>query len=99
MPTRPGRLRLSVLGGSVFADFSVDYHGILALRTISFDGFGCYRLEGRTSRMSASESQLILESALCQLLDTEAVSDLLRRYLSANRDVLPHEALAEHDLL
>jgi len=96
---RPGRLTLSLQGGSVFANFSVDYHGILRLRSISFDGFGAHRVPDPTTRMSASDSKLLLESAACHQLDSPLVEGLLRRYFQDNSGVLWLDALQHHDLL
>ena len=54
----------------MFADFDLDYFGIASLRSISFDESGCCRAERLTSRMSARDSQLLLESVACHQLDS-----------------------------
>lgn len=97
--SRPGQLRLCLQGGSVFDDFDLDYFGIVALRSISFDGFGCYRVEGLTTRMSARDSQLLIESVTCHQLDSILVDELLRKYFRENAAVLWSDALSEHDIL
>ena len=96
---RPGRLRLRLQGGSLFVNFDLDYFGIVALDSISHDGFGCCRANGHTTRMSASDSQMLLESAICHQLDSPLIEELLRRYFGRNAEVLWRKALLEHDLL
>lgn len=96
---RPGRLGLCLAGGSVFANFTVDYFGILALETISFDGFGACRVDGLTTRMSRRDSRMLLESVVCHQLASPLVEELLRRYLRENADVLWRDAMLQHDLL
>ena len=83
----------------MFADFDLDYFGIVALRSISFDGFGCCRVQRLTTRLNARDSQLLLESVACHQLDTIAVEELLRRYFRENTGVIWSDALLKHDLL
>ena len=83
----------------MFADFDLDYFGIASLRSISFDESGCCRAERLTSRMSARDSQLLLESVACHQLDSILIEELLRRYFRENSDVLWKDALLRHDLL
>ena len=97
--TRPGRITFSLQGGSVFADFDLDYFGIASLGGISFDEFGAYRVRGLTSRMSALDSKLLLESVACHQLDSTLIDQLLRRYFRENLAVLQQDALLRHDLL
>lgn len=96
---RPGRLRLCLAGGSVFANFTLDYFGIVALEGISFDGFGASRVGGLTTRMSSRDSRMLLESVVSHQLDSPLVEELLRRYLRENADVLWRDAMLQHDLL
>jgi hypothetical protein len=99
MSTRPCSFCLSLQGGSVFADFDTDDADLVSLRRISFDGFGCCRIEAPITRMSSEDSRLLLDSISRGDVGSERVADALRRYFSANRDVIWADALAEHDLL
>ena len=83
----------------MFADFDLDYFGIASLGGISFDEFGAYRVRGLTSRMSALDSKLLLESVTCHPLDCTLIDELLRRYFRENLAVLQKDALSRHDLL
>jgi hypothetical protein len=49
--------------------------------------------------MSSEDSRLLLDSISGGDVGSEQVSDALRRYFSANKDVIWTDALAEHDLL
>jgi hypothetical protein len=99
MPSRPCSFCLSLQGGSVFADFDTSEAGIISLRRISFDGFGCCQAGDAVTRMSSGDSHLLLEAIARGELGSVQVEDTLRRYFRANRDVLWSDALAEHDLL
>ena len=83
----------------MFADFDTDDADLISLRRISFDGFGCCRIEAPITKMSSEDSRLLLESISRGDIGSEQVEDALRRYFSANTDVIWTDALAEHDLL
>ena len=99
MPSRPCSFCLSLQGGSVFADFDTDDAGLISLRRISFDGFGCCRIEAPITKMSSGDSRLLLDSVSRGDVGSAQVEDALRRYFSANTDLIWGDALAEHDLL
>jgi hypothetical protein len=99
MPTRPCSFCLCLQGGSVFADFDTDDSEIISLRRISFDGFGCCSVEGKTTSMSPDDSRLMLSAIAGGQLETPPVDDALRRYFRANSAVIWDDALAEHELL
>ena len=98
MPSRPCSFGLCLQGGSVFADFDTDDASIVSLRRISFDGYGCCRLESST-KMSSGDSRLLLDAIARGELESVDVEDVLRRYFRENKDVIWSDALAEHDLL
>jgi len=99
MPTRPCSFCLSLQGGSVFADFDTDDAGLIFLRRISFDGFGCCKVGDSITRMSSSDSRLLLDAIARDELGTVQVEETLRKYFRENKDVIWHDALVEHDLL
>lgn len=98
MPTRPCSFCLCLQGGSVFADFDTDDAGIVALRRISFDGYGCCETESIT-KMSSGDSRLLLDAVARGELGSVQVEAALRKYFHENKDVIWSDALAEHDLL
>ena len=99
MPTRPCSFCLCLQGGSVFADFDTDDGEIVTLRRISFDGYGCCRVEGASTKMSSDDSRLLLEAIACGKTESVQVEAVLHRYFRENKDVIWSDALAEHDLL
>jgi hypothetical protein len=98
MPTRPCSFCLCFQGGSVFADFDTDDAGIISLRRISFDGYGCCEVES-TTRMSSDDSHLLLDAIARGELESVQVEEVLRKYFRDSKDVIWSDALAEHDLL
>ncbi len=98
MPSRPCSFCLCLQEGSVFADFDTNDAGIVSLRRISFDGYGCCHLESIVS-MSSGDSRLLLDAIARGELESAPVEAVLRRYFRARKDVLWRDALAQHDLL
>jgi hypothetical protein len=99
MPTRPCSFCLCLQGGSVFADFDTDDSEIVSLRRISFDGFGCCSVDGKTTRMTQDDSMLLLGAVASGQLETPSVDNALRRYFRANSGVIWDDALVEHELI
>lgn len=83
----------------MFADFDTDESDIVALRRISFDGFGCCCVEGLTSKMSQVDSRRLLDAVALDQLETAEVEDTLRRYFRGNTNVIWDDALMHHELL
>ena len=99
MPSRPCSFCLSLQGGSVFADFDTDDAGIISLRRISFDGYGCYGVGESCTKMSSGDSRLLLDAIARSDVEGVEVEEVLRRYFRENQDVIRSDGLAEHDLL
>ena len=99
MPTRPCSFCLRLQGGSVFADFDTSDKGIVSLRRISFDGFGCCEPREPISSISGEDSRLLLEAITRNEPSGPAVENLLRRYFRENKDVIWSGALVEHELI
>jgi len=99
MPTRPCSFCFSLQGGSVFADFDTDDDDLVSLRRISFDGYGCCRIETPVTKMSSDDSRLLLDAIAQGDVGSEMVQDALRRYFRANSGVIWDDALTEHELL
>jgi hypothetical protein len=99
MPSRPCSFCLCLQGGSVFADFDTDDAGIISLRRISFDGFGCCRVGESITKMSVGDSRLLLDAIARGELGGIQIGEVLRRYFQENKEEIWSDALAEHDLL
>jgi len=99
MPTCPCSFCLQLQGGSVFADFDKDEAGLIFLRRISFDGFGCCRAAESITKMSPGDSQLLLNAISRGGVESVQVEETLRRYFQENKNLIWGDALAEHELL
>jgi len=99
MATRPCSFCLCLQEASVFADFDVDEAGIVSLCRISFDGYGCCRVEGSAARMSSDDSRLLCDAVRLGELGGGDVERVLRTYFRENADVIWDDALDDHDLL
>src|SRR4051794_34246479 len=88
IPARPCSFCLCLQGGSVFADFDTDDADIVSLRRISFDGYGCCHAGESITRMSSSDSRLLLDAIARGELGSAEVEETLRRYFRQNRDVI-----------
>jgi len=98
IPTRPCSFCLCLQGGSVFADFDTDADGVVSLRRISFDGYGCYEAGDSITRMSPDNSRLLVEAISRGALESVHVEEVLRRYFRETKDVVWCDALEEYDL-
>ena len=99
MPSRPCSFCLSLQGGSVFADFDTDASGIVSLRRISFDGYGCCEAGEFVRRMNSGNSRVLLDAIARGKPGTIEVEETLRRYFGENQDVIWSDALLEHRLI
>lgn len=99
MATRPCCFCLCLKDGSVFADFETDESKLISLLRISFDGFGCCSVQGKTTKMSLNDSSLLLSAVASKQLDAPFIDDILRRYFRSNLDVIWGDALTDHELL
>lgn len=73
MPTRPCSFCLSLQDDSVFADFDIDNEGLVSLRRISFDCFGCCNIESPISKMNSEDSRTLLDAISASNIDAEKV--------------------------
>ena len=99
MPTRPCSFCLSLQGGSVFADFDIEEAGVVSLRRISFDGYGCCDVGTSATRMNSDDSRLVRDAIALGELESVQIEETLRRYFQENRNVIGIAALTEHGLL
>ena len=98
MPTRPCSFCLCLQEESVFADFDVDGEGVVSLRRISFDGFGCC-YPAAAAVMSLEDSRELREAVASEMVAEPRVGEVLRRFFGQTQEVLWKDALEEHGLL
>ncbi|WP_437185130.1 hypothetical protein SH668x_002222 [Planctomicrobium sp. SH668] len=97
--TRPCAFSLNLQGGSVFVDFDVEPNGLVHLVRISFDGYGCCNTAGNVTRLSAVESQILIQFDDTYQASCEQVSEILLRYFNHNRDTIWQDALRVYSLI
>ena len=83
----------------MFADFDFDSSGRVFLRRISFDGYGCCRVEEVAKRMTIDDSRILLDSIDRGEVDDPRIETLLRTYFRENMDVIWRDALVSHELV
>jgi hypothetical protein len=96
-PFRECHFCLCLQKGSVFADFDVDKEGLVFLRRISFDGYGC--CNGDFNKMKAEDSRRLIDSVERGSLAEPQIEELLRTYLEKNSNLIWRDALTDHELV
>jgi len=97
--TRVALFRLALQEGSVFADFDSDARGLLFLRRISFDGYGCCEPKPLVDAMSQGDSHSLLAMVATGMIDVEPAATVLRAYFKKNEAALWADALQHHQLV
>ena len=97
MPTRPCLYCLCFNGSCVFADFDVA-DGKLFIVRISFDGYGCYRVNNKDWAIGASDSKRMSDWIESNNVDHAEMREVLtdyfrRRQTSDFDDALAHNGL------
>lgn len=82
----------------MFADFDLDGEGVVSLRRISFDGFGCC-YPAAAAVMSPEDSRALREAVAADTVSDPSVAEALRRFFGRTQNMLWREALEEHGLL
>jgi len=101
MNTRPCKYALAMQNHSVFADFDIDEFGCLYLVRISYDGFGCCRIDNADdiNRINKTDSQLLIRSIEQNSLQRKTIQRIVLNHLKANAEHLWKDALEFHNLL
>lgn len=89
----------SLLDGSVFVDFSKK-GGLIYLVRISFDGYGCYAIQGSSNPLNKEHSKSFLKIAHSKTKDKIKLSELIRNAIKINRPLLnADKPLQKHKLI
>ena len=96
--TRPADYYLGCHDGSVFIDLVKNPDGLIALARISFDGYGCCRVED-SKLLSKSESREFRKAMGQEPLVQEALTPLVLKLIDINQDAIWTDALERYDLL
>ena len=100
--TRPCDFSLCLIterGGTVYADFESDCENSVFFRRVSFDGYGCYETVGECTRMSAGDSDKLIDAIRLNDVNNDHIRDILLRYFKENSNFVWRDALIEHRLI
>lgn len=97
--TRPADYYLSCLGGCVFIDFNLGDNGLIYLRRISFDGYGCCSLGQETTPLSAPDSDLFQRTYSQDEIGQKTMTRLIKTATKLNESLFWDEPLREYGLL
>jgi hypothetical protein len=93
------QLLLVSSGRLCFSDFNIDTDGRVYLVRISFDGYGCCRMERDVERLSLNESLELVKRVDVNEVNCDVVRDILQRYFERMKHVIWEDALLVHGLL
>lgn len=96
--SRKAEYCLGCYDGSVFIDFKIK-SGCLYLERISFDGFGCYEIDGRENLLSKEESKILKKEIYSKEMNNEIVKTLVVKLLQMNQDRIDDDVLNKYDKL
>lgn len=80
--------------GSIFADFDIDDAGVVVLRRISFDGYGC--CEDAFTKMNGKHSRTLVDAVQLGSVSRPEIHELLTNYFEENSERIWIDALADH---
>lgn len=98
-PSRPADYYLGYMDGCVFLDFNKDENGRVALIRISFDGYGCCRLENHSIPLNEDDSVSFLNIIQDNIIDQEALNKLVKTAIQLNKESIWLDALEEYHLI
>lgn len=101
MSSRPCHYRFALQDDSVFADFDIDQNDCLYLVRISFDGYGCCRVEtdNGIGRIESKRSNYLIKHIQTDYSTDHEASKILMEYFNANKKWLWEDALKKHGLI
>src|SRR6056297_3045905 len=86
--SRPCSFCLCLQDGCVFADFDADSQGLVRLRRISFDGYGCCKTDVTATTMTGDDSLLLTDCIAAGDVNNDQVRDILFRYFDINKNAM-----------
>lgn len=99
MPTsRIADYYLGCLDGSVFIDLNLNNNGQIYLQRISFDGYGCCKIENSRT-LDKRDSIIFVDEMDKELIDQNTIEKLVKSLIKLNADKIWTDALEEYELL
>jgi hypothetical protein len=100
MPSsRPADYYLGCLDGSVFIDFNNSHNNHIYLTRISFDGYGCCDIGDQAKPMDAIDSNNFKRIIYEQKINQNELSQIIKKTICNNKDLLWEDALIEYKLI
>ena len=96
--SRKARYCLSCYDGSVYIDFNKK-SGCIFLERISFDCFGCYRINGIDNLLTKKESKVFKKEIRRKEINNEIIEPLVIKLIEMNQNRIDSDVFDEYDLL
>jgi hypothetical protein len=96
--TRPADYILGCLEGSVYIDFDRCGNGLIRLKRISFDRYGCADLGEKAIPMDETDSRVFKEIIENGLANQEQLTKIIKNVIWNNRELIWEDALLEYGL-
>lgn len=90
---------LGWFGGSIFLDFDNYKDGLICLKRISFDGFGCCDLNDRAIPMGKEDSQAFKTIVSNKISDQPMLTQIIRTTIADNQKIIWEDALSYYHLV
>ncbi|WP_299229786.1 hypothetical protein [uncultured Psychroserpens sp.] len=97
--SRKADFHLSCLDSSVFIDYNYTENKKIALVRISFDGFGCCELNGKTNCLSIEESEIFVREIKQVKLNKQLFTELFLKSIAINKELIWNDALEKYNLI
>lgn len=99
-PTRVADYQFYCCDSSVFIDFDDCYEDrLIRLVRISFDSYGCCKLDDNVIPMNETDSQFFRDLTTTSTPDQSLLRTIIKKNLSANRKFIWEDALNKYGLI
>lgn len=90
---------LGCLDSSVFLELNTTRDNLIYLRLISFDGYGCCRLNNNSKCLDVKLSKEFIEEYHKDILNQEKITRLILELIRLNMDMIWNDALEEYNFI
>ena len=97
--SRLGDYFLGCLDCSVFIDFNRSSENLISIISISFDGYGCCKLDDKTVSLNQQDSEEFITVMEQDNLNQEAISRLVKKLITVNKEQIWTDAIEEYGFI
>ena len=97
--TRKADYYLGCLDSSVYIDFNDIDNGLICLKRISFDGYGCCNVDENVKPMNKKDSMNFKRLFAEDLVNEDEFAEIIKRTFNENKDILWDDALTEYGFI